>query len=173
MSGDRVHKVRFSKSGSPVNEQRIVHPAGRFRDSDRCRVGKLIVRTDDEVLESILWIEPCVEKGHIDLRVRSRNFHPQLSGVLQFFLLCLLRKNESDLVLRPGDLRDRDLKRKQILLGNIVDSHLARGHKDDYGIISDVMNTQRLKPCTERDVRDVKFHLDTLKNLIPCFCAYV
>ena len=54
---DRLHQVRLAQPDAAVNEERIVGAGRRLRDRETRRVRDLVVRTDDERLESVARIQ--------------------------------------------------------------------------------------------------------------------
>ena len=53
VSANRMKKVCLSKSGTPVNKERIVSRAGLGRHRHCCGVSKFVCFTDDEIIKAV------------------------------------------------------------------------------------------------------------------------
>src|SRR3954469_15463115 len=52
--------MRLAEPGLAPDEQRVVRAGRRLGDGDRGRVGEAVGRTDDERVERVLLVQPCL-----------------------------------------------------------------------------------------------------------------
>ena len=70
---DRVHQVCLSQADAAVDKQRVIDLAGIFRDCERGGVSHFIIRSDDEAVEGILFLEVrlLIAQGSGEIRLRA------------------------------------------------------------------------------------------------------
>src|ERR1043166_2936525 len=56
-----VHQVGLAQSDAAVQVKWVIRLTWRLRDGDRCRMCKLIARTNDEVVESVFGVKRRIE----------------------------------------------------------------------------------------------------------------
>ncbi len=157
---DGMHKMRFSETGTPIDEKRIVCLSGRFRHGDTGRMGKLIRAADDKGVKSIFRIE-------IGEFFRRGIF---MCGVVlcRLFLLIAFREHEEDLIIIVHHFRNRDFKEFCIALGNIAE-HLVLLRVDENGddMILYGFYCKRLNPSAVGNTAQVIFLLNMGLDIIP------
>jgi hypothetical protein len=77
--GDRVHQVRLSEPGPAADEERVVPSTTDTGSGHRRRVRELVRRSDDEVRERVLLVQPFDHRRQ-DLHARRREGCQRPSG---------------------------------------------------------------------------------------------
>ena len=105
---DGVHEVRLAEAGAAADEERVVPRAAAAGRGDRGRVRELVRRTDDEVPEGVLRVQPFDGRRHRGrLAVRARRIRVAVRAVAAVPAVRARRARRLDLVERGGRSRPR------------------------------------------------------------------
>ena len=87
---------------------------------------------------------------------------------LQFCQLAAVLGDELHFVFHTGDLRDAHLQGKEILLLDVFYTGVHI-YQDEYRIVNDIVDLQRLDPCGKRYIGQLVFHSQMFNYFRPFF----